>query len=600
MIWAFVLLFSFQTVRAQDISEVTQILQKAIAPEIECTPDTLDEKTLQECAQDVCGKPGSVPSAFVTGSELDGYVMEGEVKVEFDRSIELLTQAGNDWMLNVLNTLKGFEAYVDQNPDELDPTFYNLFYVLNRYVSYQVKDNDIKVVPQFPADMDENLKKGIREWMTGKQEEAKTDPLLRMRLGLNSPKDSMTILKENWEKLKIETDALPADNAIRLEYEKSLPEVQTLIDRSSSEFDVYGVNNYIVGFKAKLHPVDAAKSKELGVNIFEPSCKAECLNAVKPLLNKAPLKKAIKALRDRLDEDFKNYMEGCAAAMGIQAKHGQLPGQREKALALVDSALEKVTALPWWSEHTKEHFKKFVKEQAQVAHQFNSEKVITKENLIQNRNMTNNKLHPQVFIDTLLKAENSNANTFGQAIPFCPSPNHTLNDSFQFTLNKPILHVSPYSCDHPEIGEGIVAHELGHGLSTFMNAHADKSPESAKKYQEIRKCINQQSPDQSLILPDQVMLAFPGDTLTGEEDTADWLSFNGTTPGTPVSCSFLPVKDNAYDPRGLKLKPAQNDSHSAGFLRAIRQIMAQKQSLSVACQKVVNAYKGIVEVGICQ
>jgi hypothetical protein len=581
----------------QDLNAITKVLQKPVAPGIECTPETLDKNVLQACAVQICGKAGSFPNSTSTGHELDGFKPTPEIQAEIDRSLKLITDAVNTWQAGAKYELGNLKTKLDTSPDIINPEIANLNYILNQNVSYQVIGNKIRVIPDVSSSADPKFKAGIVEWAQGKEKEVQTDPVIRLRLGLNTPEQSMVVLRLKYLALKKEAEALPGNDPRKINFKMAYTEMDTSVKGSDVQA-VFNTAGFLDWSRQQLDPPTVEKPRTANYN--EPSCKEKCLEGMKTVLSNAALSKVVGDVQERIKKDQPRYLTSCKTGLEMQAKFGQLPGQRKKALALVDSALEKVTALPWWSSHTKEAFIKFVKTEAKIQESFASKDVVTAENVNENSQFQMNKLATNEIIDTVFKLDAYPGNVIASVVPFCPSPGNLTTDSFQYKIEKPLFHVSSYSCEHQGTGEGILAHELGHALSAFMKLNPEKSPESAKAYLRIRSCVTSANPAQSLNTPDGSILAFDGDGNRTEEDTADWLLNKSVKTELPVGCALIDFdKTGQYLDKYLSLVPVKVDPHSSGLLRAIRQVKEQKGKIPGPCEEALAAYKGIVEVKSC-
>lgn len=579
---------------AQDLNQISKVLQAPIAPTLECTPDTLDKNILKECALKLCGKPGSLPSSRSNGDELKGFKPSKEVQEEIDRSLKLVSEGISSWKSTAIYELKNFKSSLAVNPKATNPSLQNVEKILNSYVSYKVVEDKIKIIPSLDKNADPKLKEGIAEWVRAKEKEIQTDPILRLRMGLDSPVEAMQFLSVKYKALKDEVLKLPANDTNRRQIENTYSLVEPVFTQVH-EGAVEGVSDFIKRASLLISPPDFSKTYKF--NIHDPACKEKCLEGLKPLLAKEALEEAVDKASIRIAKEEARYLTACRTGFELQAKLGQLPGQRKKATGLLDKALNSVTAQAWWSSHTKAAFREFVQKQAKVAESFASKDIVNSENMNNILERERQKFAPDSIVDTLESIRNYPGNIFASAIPFCPSPSNLTTDSFQYSIEKPLLHISSYSCEHQGTGEGIIAHELGHGLSAFMRMGVGKSPESEKTYKKIRSCINSSNPSVSMNIPEDALLPFSGDRLTTEEDTADWILNKSVKTKVPIGCAILDVTEGEYE--GLDLSPMKADTHSSSLLRAIRQVHAQTGSLPSACQQALNAYKGIVEVKTC-
>jgi hypothetical protein len=149
--------------------------------------------------------------------------------------------------------------------------------------------------------------------------------------------------------------------------------------------------------------------------------------------------------------------------------------------------------------------------------------------------------------------------------------------------DKDNIVVSPFSCNHQDIGEGFIAHELGHALSSLF-FEGILSDESMKKYNKVRACVASSyvNPIKKIAYS---LIQRSEDSYKTEEDMADVISFIAS-PKTKFLCSLLEIKENGskYD---TTLEIA-DDPHSSNFLRVIREATYKMKTLPDSCSKVIE------------
>lgn len=136
-----------------------------------------------------------------------------------------------------------------------------------------------------------------------------------------------------------------------------------------------------------------------------------------------------------------------------------------------------------------------------------------------------------------------------------------LNDA-NYTLRGKI-QVSYTSAHALEMGKGVLAHELGHGISQIFNADL-ASDESSKKHQGFLSCLNSQHDING--------------TQYVEEDYADWVAANVTKANK--ACLY----PQAYSPGTKQMENAfKTDTHSSEFFRLMHVESIQRGKLPGEC-----------------
>lgn len=568
-----------------------------------CDESENNKNTAQACAQEICGIPGSFPSDFVTGNELQDFKPTPEIQTEIERSLEEVQKVADEWEARVYVSLTDFHQYLKKSAMDFSPAAIpDVWQLLNKHVGYRVEDGKIKMILDFPEGADEDYKKGIEDWAKNREVIIQNDPVVRVRLGLTTPKEALLTLKKRFAEIqaKVETlpEAFPNKKGIKGSYANANPLFE---NPAPNEGQVNQAASYLDSIEIGSATTDIFLNATQ--NVYDPACKKPCLDGLKPLMTGNSFMNRVDVIKVRLERDKENFIQNCKTGIMLQAKYGQLPGQRAKALKILASSLDKVTATSWWSSHTKVAFKDFIQTEVKVAESFASKEILTKENMSMLMDYQGSKLVPQSLFRTVLKLEGQKGNLYANNLSICPSPKHIATDSFQYQIQKPLLHVSPFSCEHEGQGQGIIAHELGHGLSAFMLMHSGKSPESALKYKSLRDCVKTSNPLNTFLVPDNAILPFAGDGLTTEEDMADWLSFGSVPQERPIACTFIKTSasnSKVFDDEAMSLKPYAGDTHSSSLLRAIRQVHQQTGSLPASCRSLLNDYKGVVEVKKCE
>jgi hypothetical protein len=172
-----------------------------------------------------------------------------------------------------------------------------------------------------------------------------------------------------------------------------------------------------------------------------------------------------------------------------------------------------------------------------------------------------------------------------------------INDHYQPVFDK--VKLSKFTCSHPNIGQDIFAHELGHVVSELLS-RGNTSDESLAKFRKRRRCVS------SLYnLPDYQgshSKSHAYDHFRSEEDMADFFSaqvsnYNRDTKGISM-CALLPVVNGAYSE--IQVENRSYDNHSSAFIRIIREAHFKGVELGPNCQKVINKNKHLWNFKNCK
>ncbi len=154
----------------------------------------------------------------------------------------------------------------------------------------------------------------------------------------------------------------------------------------------------------------------------------------------------------------------------------------------------------------------------------------------------------------------------------------TLSDANYTLLGK--IRLSYTSAQALDLGKGVIAHELGHGISRIFR---DKkaSDHSSKKHAEFIKCLGG--------------LHSKNGEHYHEEDYADWVAGNVTSVN--MACIF---PQNYRSSGSLLENVDESDPHSDDFFRLLHIESLQRAKLPKACNKVLAREKTSVDFESCQ
>lgn len=159
-------------------------------------------------------------------------------------------------------------------------------------------------------------------------------------------------------------------------------------------------------------------------------------------------------------------------------------------------------------------------------------------------------------------------------------------------IGQGLINVSAFTVSNPEVGVGILAHEIGHALTgSFLN-YSNKA--DGRLLKDERLCVRDRNPNFNG-LNDKTNSAFPFfefDSLWSEEDFADYFS-SRVTKNLKVknfSCALLQMKDGVYLTDQMSLEPKSGDPHSSGLLRLLESSRDLK-AIPSECAELVSKLK---------
>ena len=180
------------------------------------------------------------------------------------------------------------------------------------------------------------------------------------------------------------------------------------------------------------------------------------------------------------------------------------------------------------------------------------------------------------------KKINTHVNAINCNSQLSRGPQPLITDSVRYDSSnqQSTLNMSPFSCSHEEASETIVAHEIGHIISNFMNS-SQVSSSSKKKFLEQRECVKKQG----VTVPDIKKTKFKKDFLTTEEDHADAIALSIQSPSSNL-CSFMGSDGKQFLNLEFRLNP--QSSHSPAILRVIRNFHLKGRKLPDTCRELAT------------
>jgi hypothetical protein len=171
-------------------------------------------------------------------------------------------------------------------------------------------------------------------------------------------------------------------------------------------------------------------------------------------------------------------------------------------------------------------------------------------------------------------------------------PIETVSDYALTSTGK--INVSWFTANYPGVGVSIIAHEVGHVVSSILRRDASLSKIVHEKFLQTRQCVANRNPFVVQPIPTHI----DATTRWLEEDWADFFSSmimnelknQQSVYYSEVNKGCAIVKDTGVLYTDHSLDPAENDSHSSGALRLLF-VGHDRGSLPSACSNLLDDVK---------
>ncbi len=634
-------LFLLSAAHAQELGWLPGILSEApVGPAAPmCWSNPRDDLGLrQQCARDLCGLPGNVPSAFRNGTELEGFVPSLEARTEIDQALTRLRAASD-------RLRQGYEVLltrIEEKAQQEARWIASPWYAFEPYLGFRVENGRIGFVLLLTGKESPVLVAGLREWMRNSEEALQNNLWIRLQLGMIDTNQAVAHLSNRLLEIEERLSSLPDEHPQKAALSAELEVIQrelarpggidledfrvvyqrhaSLYRRLPPRIPVYDDSaaapereggeaasaepNAETGVPAEATPptpaaVDTSSPADRPIHMYDEHCQAACMTALREILTPEHLAKKIADMRKYLATQDERLLR-CEQGLLYHAQRGMLPGQQPLARERVLSALARVTATPWWSAHTRQAFTAHIQNAVQVTTQIRGNNV--GENALAYANALIDNFSFAVDFsgawDSITDMSQPANLPYRYVMADCPSGLATPSDYMSMDIARPELHVSPFSCEHQVTGTDIVAHELGHALSAFMEANLASGP-SYRTYLATRACVAGQTPlvTATARVGHNPFISGHG---TVEEDMADWVGATAALPNSPpFMCPFI-YQGPDFAPYALDLVVQRDGaSHSPELLRVMRIWQQGRGELPPSCAQVMRSYEGVVEARSC-
>ena len=215
-----------------------------------------------------------------------------------------------------------------------------------------------------------------------------------------------------------------------------------------------------------------------------------------------------------------------------------------------------------------------------------------------------NNLNEQGLLDKIIHDIESNGSIYNYRT-ICSAPRKI--DKGDYVNSKNLsgdgtyqLYISNLTALFSKESKQVFLHEFGHVLSNIFN-EKDIPLTELNKYRSFRKCVSHDYTAPKKIGEGNYKHHL-GDLFLTEEDSADVFSYLMTkNQNHLVECSLLDPNrlytDYAED--AFIFQGAPNDTHSATFVRILREAHYKKRPLGTACQQVLKKYQSQLRFNTC-
>jgi hypothetical protein len=153
------------------------------------------------------------------------------------------------------------------------------------------------------------------------------------------------------------------------------------------------------------------------------------------------------------------------------------------------------------------------------------------------------------------------------------------------------ISISWYTLAFPDRGATILAHEIGHVVSTKLRRGQLLNPQANKEFSKSLNCVANRNP----LTKEKVVLQGAQDSTWSEEDWADHFSSlvmeefskRGHLLGNAPNLGCTLVDNTAASYKNNKLEPAETSKHSTAFLRLLLTGLDRGQ-LNPECQAILQ------------
>ena len=611
---------------SQDISGILKLLgqTRSYSPDLSCSIDGSGNEHYQECARALCGDPALAPVGMAHGKNFHEYFDDNYMDLyqELPAIVKDLHEINRKEKTHFLNQLKAANSNTEKNLwgslDEISKqkvaeSYFTPFLIPDVDSTQEKLNHRLNFQFNFPDELPEEIKNEARLFAQKKKTEIENSLFEKINYELISLEDAISGLKEFEKNLfELLDNHKVKDPTFSPWYLSELEKLRgTNWDKNQSFDDLsqftYLLDHYQQTLLKDLDPTHSSLNKP-------PKCGESCLKVLSDVFSTKEITHFEKAISDKLaglnPESLLNRCQLSLLQMTLKKS------DEEKIRALYPEIKKNLSdkVLSRMSEHSKKKFEEYLEHGLHLnfEHEVNADPKEWIGNL-KKRNLAgaqSEDISPASILEKMLGLRSfENVLEFDLNPISCDGEAAIVWDSFlsssmqkEYSINGAIpdkdnVQVSLFTCTHGEKGRGILSHEIGHALSSVI-FEKNLSPHSEELYNKQRLCLKDPAVTTRLSSP---WLNRPEDNLYSEEDMADFISFIATQddPGL-FTCALLDTDLEASKYVDLDLKNKYSfDSHSAPFLRMIREAILKKKNLPSSCQKIIEENPEVSRIKTC-
>lgn len=584
----FLFLLLSSNLHAFDEKEVISQLQSLNSPGQDCSQMSNDEIALQ-CAHEVCGPPAKI-SAVVTPQNANKYLSpanQQKLKNLESKLKEYYTKLRNDQNQFIQELEKRMKSPSFQDVSTWkDDDFQSFlpFFISNIDLEfdYASPPNQRKAKSKTPAtDPYAKVHQEIVQNLS-----VVDHPYLANQLGIISTQELRPILIERL--YKIQQTIKSQNKSIAFNFEEL-----NFGLKSGAKSD----NDVLHAF-LKLE----GELKNKGIVMAKSLCQEQCKNAIPYVLKTLKIEDLKKQQKERNSENIEDIVAVCKASfVNANLENARFADFNKIWPEVKNGYIQNV--LPQYSSHSQGLLKEYLENGINFLPSSPEAKKFPDIN--QALSYATTPYHQSSTAALVSKAVTPTYYSSEDPEFSCPliAPRPLLWDLFaskEYLANNPTFRptgvqtgkdnilISPFSCEHAQIGKGIIAHEIGHAITHVMS-RPGMSKSSQKKFIEIRNCATSQFSGQ----PKTQLKYFKDDKMYTEEDTADLMSYMAIRdPQSLYGCGLLYPSENSYNE--LNVKPHLNDNHTSGMVRLIREMQYKTPNkIPATCQEILKRNKNM-------
>lgn len=586
-----------------------------------------NEELLQRCAIDMCGTAASqIPT------ELNDETFASHVKPEVLEEFKTIEAKLNAVVVDkikksqkLVSTIKSklvngkivpdFSKWEDWNFDSFAGSLFD------EHIDYAIDatkppSERLSLKAVAPKGATETFKAALLEYVEKKKKNIVGNIIQELQNEVYTKAEAKVFIDQIWNEFYPKySEALKKDPEFMKEDQDLIQSLKENVETFSGDY--WEASSTISNIVIQVYALkEALKDPNPGVSLpgfditYKPACQSvKCKGAIKEHLAKFDAGSKIKMIEKKLAEKdlVKEYMAGCKsqfASLGLldsdsQAYSDLMPEIKKRVVANVAKN---------YSAHSKDALVKFL-DLIHLSFKLNDGKtgpfIREVENDFGSIADPAKKEDEDPFDDVGMYSDLSGYDEMGTINPlpdfdicrselaaiiwdaFVPKDQASDRDGTDIAPDKDNILVSRYSCTHNMHGRRIMAHEIGHAISSGFK-EKKFSEHSYKEFMGSRSCVNLHYKD--VDIGQAHFLKHEGDRLKTEEDNADYIASLAYPEKEPrYLCALLEIKNQKYENLDLQ-RYLKVDTHSAPLMRIIQDALQKKDVLPASCSQLLTRY----------